>query len=161
MLVPKCTAPFVASDKPLRLICIIWRDSNCLKGFVWAQLLTIHSLPMESFTLSRLSSNGRCDRCNRTCSISSSIAATYNVLIWWCIDCGALLCDDCWPREISHEQGRTNRDGLSHEKIDPRIQQTLQGVLRPNWNEDTLDKLHTEDEETTWFGKPSIFGIST
>jgi ribosomal protein L37AE/L43A len=102
-----------------------------------------------------LRSNDQCDRCNR----GSGVAPAHNTRVWWCIDCGAWFCDPCWPLQISHGKGRTNRDGMPHERTDPRLQQALQDVLHPSLGslpEDELDRLHEADEETTWFGMMSL-----
>jgi hypothetical protein len=87
------------------------------------------------------------------------VAPAHNTRVWWCIDCGAWFCDPCWPLQISHGKGRTNRDGMPHERTDPRLQQALQDVLHPSLGslpEDELDRLHEADEETTWFGMMSL-----
>jgi hypothetical protein len=102
---------------------------------------------MASFNPPQQSFERGCDRCHRSRSTLGVESQT-----WWCIDCGLLLCDNCWPRELSHQQGRTNRDGLAHEKTNPRIHRTLKDIFRPQFDEDTLDMLHEKDEETTWFG---------
>ncbi|KAN0073127.1 hypothetical protein V8E54_008347, partial [Elaphomyces granulatus] len=67
------------------------------------------------------------------------------------IDCGARFCDSRWPLEISHGEGRTNRDGMPHERTDLRLQQPLQDALHPSFEQNELNRLHEADEETTWF----------
>jgi hypothetical protein len=73
--------------------------------------------------------------------------------LWWCVDCGARFCDDCWDNQISHQNGRTNWHGFAHEKINPRIQEMLKTVFNPVLTAEEVDRLHEDDEETTWFGR--------
>jgi hypothetical protein len=107
----------------------------------------------SSMSVSKLSlvfEDDQCDRCNGV-----NVPPAHNTYVWWCIDCGARFCDPCWPLETCHGEGRTNRDGMPHERTDPRLQLVLQNVLHPSLRDDELDRLHEADEETTWFGMMS------
>jgi hypothetical protein len=119
----------------------------CIRDCEYINISSILS-SMSVSNLSLVFEDGRCDRCNR----ESNVPPAHNTCVWWCIDCGARFCDSCWPLETCHGEGRTNRDGMPHERTDPRIQLVLRNVLHPSLRDDELDRLHEADEETTWFG---------
>lgn len=74
------------------------------------------------------------------------------VPIWNCSYCDMNFCDDCWGRQGPHKPGRTGPDGLPHEKANPTIVRRLKDILTPPRDHGEQQTLHTEDEDTTWFG---------
>jgi hypothetical protein len=73
--------------------------------------------------------------------------------IWFCVDCQTSLCEPCWPRLLSHSNGRTGRDGLPHEKVKRDVYEKLKQILDPMYTEAELEELHRQDLDTTWFGQ--------
>jgi energy-coupling factor transporter ATP-binding protein EcfA2 len=72
--------------------------------------------------------------------------------VWNCSYCDMNFCDECWERQGPHKPGRTGPDGLPHEKANPTIVKRLQDILTPPQEHTEQQQLHTEDEDTTWFG---------
>ncbi|KAJ8114147.1 hypothetical protein OPT61_g3904 [Boeremia exigua] len=72
--------------------------------------------------------------------------------VWNCSYCDTNFCDDCWVKQGPHKAGKTGPDGLPHEKANPAIVKRLQEILTPPQEHSQQQMLHTEDEDTTWFG---------
>jgi energy-coupling factor transporter ATP-binding protein EcfA2 len=72
--------------------------------------------------------------------------------VWDCSYCDMNFCDDCWGKQGPHKAGRTGPDGLPHEKANPTIVKRLQDILTPPQEHSEQQILHTEDEDTKWFG---------
>jgi hypothetical protein len=72
--------------------------------------------------------------------------------VWDCSYCDVNFCDDCWDKHGPHKAGRTDPDGLPHEKANPTIVKRLQHILTPPQEHSEQQMLHIEDEDTTYFG---------
>ena len=70
----------------------------------------------------------------------------------FCVNCDSNFCDECWSNERPHKQGKIGPDGLPHEKADPVIVNRLKETFTPPDNPETQEKMHMDDEDTTWFG---------
>jgi hypothetical protein len=81
------------------------------------------------------------------CELSELIVSP----IWNCAYCDMNFCDSCWQKQKPHKLGRTGPDGLPHEKGDPYVVESLKGILTPIADVDKQQRLHIEDEDTTWF----------
>ena len=54
---------------------------------------------------------------------------------------------------MPHTIGKLGRDGLPHEKTSYRVYKRLENVLNPPASPEDLEKLHSDDIDSTWFGK--------
>lgn len=70
----------------------------------------------------------------------------------YCVSCDSFFCDICWDLQGPHRPGKVGLDGWPHEKADINIVRRLQAILMPLQSQETLETLHREDEENTWFG---------
>lgn len=52
----------------------------------------------------------------------------------------------------SHRKGKLGPGGVPHEKTDHNIAEKIKAILEPTMNDAKHQKLHEEDESTTWFG---------
>jgi hypothetical protein len=95
-------------------------------------------------------------RCGEPGCVFTEAMSVVGRRLWKCIDCGGFVCDGCWDSITAHSPGRTARDRLPHERIDPRIERALHNVLRPKMTERELEDLHERDEATTWFGMQNV-----
>ena len=68
-----------------------------------------------------------------------------------CLSCGSTYCDSCWEVQGPHRPGKVGVDGLPHEKTDKQIYDRLKAILEPPEDIEVLSRLHSEDEDTTWF----------
>jgi hypothetical protein len=59
------------------------------------------------------------------------------------------MCDACWALQLAHRPGKTNIDGLPHEKADWNVVRRLRDILAPP--EDQRQR-HLADQDSTWFG---------
>ncbi|KAF2814425.1 uncharacterized protein BDZ99DRAFT_555088 [Mytilinidion resinicola] len=69
----------------------------------------------------------------------------------YCVDCDSHTCGTCWNQIMVHKPGRTNRDGMPHEKIDYRVYDRLNRILHPR-SDEHFEQLHDVDRDTMWFG---------
>lgn len=69
-----------------------------------------------------------------------------------CISCGCTYCDTCWEKQGPHKHGKVGLDGLPHEKTNHTTYDRLRAIFEPPEDNETLKRLHIEDEDTTWFG---------
>lgn len=72
--------------------------------------------------------------------------------IWNCTYCDMDFCDPCWGKQGQHKPGKKGPDGLPHEKANPGIVKRLKDILSPPSDQNVQERLHFEDEDTTWFG---------
>lgn len=75
-----------------------------------------------------------------------------NLKTFFCVNCDSSFCDECWQKERPHQKGKLGPDGLPHEKADPVVVNRLKETFAPSDNPVIQNKLHLEDEDTTWFG---------
>lgn len=68
-----------------------------------------------------------------------------------CLSCDSTYCEVCWDRQGPHKKGKVGVDGLPHEKTDKQIYHRLKVILEPPEDKYQLNRLHIEDEDTTWF----------
>ncbi|KAL9034046.1 MAG: hypothetical protein Q9214_007226, partial [Letrouitia sp. 1 TL-2023] len=87
------------------------------------------------------------ERCEDDACANPSTAPTF-----LCVSCGSTYCDACWDRQGSHKPGKVGLDGLHHEKVQKGIYDRLKAILDPPEGQEELNRLHIEDENTTWFG---------
>jgi len=71
---------------------------------------------------------------------------------WYCVDCDAGLCTSCWTETLAHRRGKKGRDQMPHEKTNYYIAKRFISILHPPDSPDELQRLHEEDELSTWFG---------
>ena len=71
---------------------------------------------------------------------------------YYCVNCDGNFCDPCWDKERPHAQGKFGPDGLPHEKADPLVVNRLKETFAPPDNPKIQQRMHIEDEDTTWFG---------
>src|SRR5579871_24265 len=71
---------------------------------------------------------------------------------YYCVNCDGNFCDPCWDKERPHAQGKFGPDGLPHEKADPLVVNRLKETFAPPDNPKIQERMHIEDEDTTWFG---------
>ncbi|KAI0868821.1 hypothetical protein GGS24DRAFT_494248 [Hypoxylon argillaceum] len=64
-------------------------------------------------------------------------------------DCTCCYCDECWPKPAPHRPGK--RVAAKHEKVDLALYIRLRDTFNPPSDGKIQDKLHRDDEETTWF----------
>lgn len=62
------------------------------------------------------------------------------------------LYSGCWSLQGPHRPNKKGRDGVPHEKTDPRVVRRLRSTLKPPGNIEHIEQLHHEDEATKWFG---------
>jgi hypothetical protein len=72
--------------------------------------------------------------------------------IAFCTGCHYHLCHECWSNHPPHKRGHLGPAGVPHEKVDPKIVEELTQCMAEPEDESQQDKLHQEDEDTTWFG---------
>ncbi|KAH6886245.1 hypothetical protein B0T10DRAFT_490889 [Thelonectria olida] len=65
----------------------------------------------------------------------------------YCFSCQSHFCHGCWTKQHPPE----NPWAAKHEKIDSDVYQRLEGTFNPPSDAKIQDKLHRDDEETTWF----------
>ncbi|KAI1132761.1 hypothetical protein F5Y10DRAFT_230731 [Nemania abortiva] len=81
--------------------------------------------------------------------------------LYFCSQCTCCYCGECWPKPPPHRPGK--RVATKHDKVDLALYIRLRDTFNPPSDWKTQDKLHQDDEETTWFavnrdssGKPEI-----
>ncbi|KAF2096172.1 FabD/lysophospholipase-like protein [Rhizodiscina lignyota] len=57
----------------------------------------------------------------------------------------------CWKTQVLHRPGKQPK-GIPHEQALPEVVDRLKATFNPPSDEVTQERLHLEDEETTWFG---------
>lgn len=62
------------------------------------------------------------------------------------------LSSECWPLQGPHKPKKKGRDGVPHEKTDPRVVRKLKAILHPSKKPEEIQRLHEADESTKWFG---------
>jgi hypothetical protein len=73
--------------------------------------------------------------------------------VYLCVQCDGAFCDDCWAKQFPHKPGKIGADGLPHEKTDLKVVERLRDTLdRQDRTPEEQEKLHKNDEDTTWFG---------
>jgi hypothetical protein len=73
--------------------------------------------------------------------------------VYLCVQCDGAFCNECWARQFPHKPGKIGADGLPHEKTDLEVVERLRDTLdRPDRTPEEQQKLHKNDEDTTWFG---------
>ncbi|KAH8665171.1 hypothetical protein BGZ60DRAFT_379045 [Tricladium varicosporioides] len=73
--------------------------------------------------------------------------------VYHCVQCDGAFCDECWAKQFPHRPGKLGADGLPHEKTDPEVVERLRDTLdNPDRTPEEQEKLHKNDEDTTWFG---------
>ena len=70
----------------------------------------------------------------------------------YCEGCCCSLCDACWDKPAAHNTKKVRSRGNNHKRIDLEIVQKYETILEPDLNQDGQRQLHTDDEDTTWFG---------
>jgi energy-coupling factor transporter ATP-binding protein EcfA2 len=75
-----------------------------------------------------------------------------NVHTYYCVNCDGSFCDECWDQERPHRLGKRGPDGLPHEKADSRVVNRLKETFTPPSDPKVQEKMHMDDEDTTWFG---------
>lgn len=69
--------------------------------------------------------------------------------LYICSQCTCCYCDECWPKPAPHRPGK--RVAAKHEKVDLALYIRLRDTFNPPSDGKIQDKLHRDDEETTWF----------
>lgn len=82
----------------------------------------------------------------------SNCPADSQVPRWLCTTCDCTFCDICWDRQAAHKRGKRGQQGRPHEKTDKRVFDRLISIFDPPEDPQELTLLHSEDEETLWFG---------
>ena len=72
----------------------------------------------------------------------------------YCSNCGAQFCSYHWAEQWVHRDKSDQRlkDGVPHEKTDPWLANKIKTIIEPSLSQDEQNRLHQEDEDTTWFG---------
>ena len=73
--------------------------------------------------------------------------------LWYCNDCDASMCEDCWHDQRAHSKGKTARDGKPHEQTPLRIHELYNRILEARTYKHELTTLHVGDADTLWFGQ--------
>ena len=71
--------------------------------------------------------------------------------VWYCDDCNSTFCNQCWDIQVPHGKGKVARDDFPHEKTSREVVERLKAILNPPADIPTLQRMHEEDTETTWF----------
>lgn len=66
---------------------------------------------------------------------------------FYCLTCPSHYCDDCWTECHPPKAAWAAK----HQKMDTEVYQRLEGTFNPPSDARIQDKLHRDDEETTWF----------
>jgi hypothetical protein len=73
--------------------------------------------------------------------------------VYQCVQCDGAFCNECWDKQFPHRPGKVGADGLPHEKTDMEVVERLRETLdTQDRTPEEQQKLHKEDEDTTWFG---------
>ena len=75
-----------------------------------------------------------------------------NIRVFFCVNCDGYFCEACWAKERAHKPGKLGPDGLPHEKADSEVVSRLKATFNPPSDPGVQEKMHLEDEDTTWFG---------
>ena len=72
----------------------------------------------------------------------------------YCSNCGAQFCSYHWGEQWVHRDKSDQRlkDGVPHEKTDPWLANKIKTIIEPSLSQEEQNRLHLEDEDTTWFG---------
>ena len=72
----------------------------------------------------------------------------------YCSNCGAQFCSHHWAEQWVHRDKSDQRlkDGVPHEKTDPWLANKIKTIIEPSLSQEEQNRLHLEDEDTTWFG---------
>lgn len=81
-----------------------------------------------------------CDQCG-----------TEQPFVSYCPACSFHFCSSHWDCQILHQSGRAV-NGVPHEKTDPHLAKRIKSIIEPSISEEEQDRLHREDDDTTWFG---------
>ncbi|KAI9712097.1 MAG: hypothetical protein M1820_001806 [Bogoriella megaspora] len=73
-------------------------------------------------------------------------------IVYECNICKIRLCNICWPRQLVHKNGAPGPRGDPHEKTEVSVAAKVRKVLTPLSDPVAREKLHQDDEQTTWFG---------
>jgi len=76
--------------------------------------------------------------------------------IVFCSACNYNQCNDCWKGKAPHKEGKLGvllgPGGIPHDDLDPNVVKELKSCLAAPETEEEEQRLHLEDEDTTWFG---------
>ena len=75
-----------------------------------------------------------------------------NTRVFFCVNCDGHFCSNCWAKERAHKPGKLGPDGLPHEKADSEVVSRLEATFNPPSDPGVQERMHLEDEDTTWFG---------
>jgi hypothetical protein len=75
-----------------------------------------------------------------------------NIRVFFCVNCDGNFCSNCWAKERAHKPGKVGPDGLPHEKADSEVVSRLRATFNPPSDPGIQERMHLEDEDTTWFG---------
>jgi len=81
-----------------------------------------------------------CDQCG-----------TEQPFVSYCPACSFHFCASHWDCQILHHSGRAV-NGVPHEKTDPHLAKRIKSIIEPSISEEEQNRLHREDDDTTWFG---------
>ena len=81
-----------------------------------------------------------CDQCNR---VRDDVS--------FCPVCEFHYCSAHWDSQLLHQR-QIVKDGVPHERTDPRLAKRVKSIIEPSWTDDQQIQHHRADEDTTWFG---------
>jgi hypothetical protein len=81
-----------------------------------------------------------CDQCR-----------TEQPFVSYCPACSFHFCHNHWDAQILHHTPRLV-NGVPHEKTDPHLAKRIKSIIEPSISEEEQNRLHREDDDTTWFG---------
>jgi energy-coupling factor transporter ATP-binding protein EcfA2 len=84
--------------------------------------------------------------------LSCEVCELQNIRVFFCVYCDGHFCSNCWARERAHKPGKLGPDGLPHEKADTEVVSRLKATFNPPSDPGIQERMHLEDEDTTWFG---------
>ncbi|KAF4630883.1 hypothetical protein G7Y89_g7253 [Cudoniella acicularis] len=96
---------------------------------------------MDTLTPPSSDSGEACENCDKT-----------QFTKFFCADCGLGYCEDCWSNTKVHAPGRTNSNGVPHEKLNREVADLLRHIFTPPSDPAEQRKLHETDADTIWFG---------
>jgi len=70
----------------------------------------------------------------------------------YCPECYSSFCDPCWEKQVPHRPGKIGPGGKPHEKTNRELLKKIEAILDPSFNRNELRSLHSNDEDTKWFG---------
>jgi energy-coupling factor transporter ATP-binding protein EcfA2 len=80
------------------------------------------------------------------------VCELHNLRVFFCVNCDGYFCSNCWAKERAHKPGKVGPDGLPHEKADSEVVSRLKATFNPPSDPGVQERMHLEDEDTTWFG---------